>query len=260
MFSEVVDLLVSVKIARLKQHLLRDARVHILVHHLNPRIELLGVDLFVANLAVLHDLLLGLVLLLEVALGLQVPIRAHSLETVTLRDKARRVRPSLMVQEGVRVRGLRSESRRRHKLGINLRLEGLSNFVDALSHVALSLPILVQFVLIRNQVRQVKLTLRDIDQTAHIGAELLLEGREIDIAVPIGVEHVLHEERDVTLGGKNLVLQQMRLEVFVADKAVTIRVERSENLKCAWLTGRESSVFDFSQYASESPGCGLVTN
>ena len=116
MFSEVVDLLVSVKIARLKQHLLRDARVHILVHHLNPRIELLGVDLFVANLAVLHDLLLGLVLLLEVALGLQVPIRAHSLETVTLRDKARRVRPSLMVQEGVRVRGLRSESRRRHKL------------------------------------------------------------------------------------------------------------------------------------------------
>ena len=61
-------------------------------------------------------MLLKFVLLLEVALRLQVAIRALTLEAVVLRDEAGRVRAGLVVQESVRVSGLRSESRCRHKL------------------------------------------------------------------------------------------------------------------------------------------------
>ena len=83
------------------------------------------------------------------------------------------------------------------------------------------------------------LVLGNGDQSAHVRAELIFESREIDVAVTISVEHVLHEEGNVVLRGKDLVLEQVRLEVFVADKTVSVRVERPENFESSGLARAE---------------------
>ena len=113
--SEVVDLLVGVEVGGLEQHLCGVASILILVHHVDTGIQVFHVDLLGANLAVLNLLLLHLVLLLEVALGLQVTVGAHALEAIVLGDEARGVRAGLVVQEGVGMRRFRAEPRRGNK-------------------------------------------------------------------------------------------------------------------------------------------------
>lgn len=92
-----------------------------------------------------------------------------------------------------------------------------------------------------------KLALGHVDQAAHVGTEFLFERREVDVTVAIGVKDVLHEERYVNFGSLDFVLRQVRLEVFVRDEAISISVERSENLEGPWLARAESCVFDFSE-------------
>lgn len=74
--------------------------------------KLVDVDLLIADFTLLKLLLLHFFFLLEVALGLQVAVRAHAAETIVLGDVAGGVRASIVVEEGVGVRGFRAESRR----------------------------------------------------------------------------------------------------------------------------------------------------
>jgi len=131
--SEVVDLLVGVVVRSLEQHLSSDASIVVLIHHVDAVGKLIHVDLFVADSTLLDLLLLHFVLLLEVALRLQVAVRAHALEAVVLGDETGRIWAGLVLNERVRVRRFRAEPCSGHQFGVDLRLESLSHFVDACS-------------------------------------------------------------------------------------------------------------------------------
>ena len=111
----MVDFLVSVKVGGLKEHLLRRTGISVLILHLDASVKLLGVDLLGTHFAILYRLPFHLVLLLEIALSLQVPVRAHALESVRLIDVARSVWTSFMVQESVRMGRFSTETSSGHK-------------------------------------------------------------------------------------------------------------------------------------------------
>ena len=78
----MVDLLVCVDIGSLGEHLLRLSCKHVLVVHLNASLHLLHVLLLSPDLTVLNSLLFKLIVGLEVALGLEIPVdgaSSHSL-------------------------------------------------------------------------------------------------------------------------------------------------------------------------------------
>ena len=134
---------------------------------------------------------------------------------------------------------------------IDLRLEVLSNFVYALAHIARPLSVLIKLVFVGNEIWQVELILGHSNQTAHIWTELLFERREVNVAVAIGIKHVLHQERDVSLGGKDLVLKQMSLEVLVAHEAIAVGIVRSEDLERSRLARAERHVLDLTENATK---------
>ena len=80
-----------------------------------------------------------------------------------------------------------------------------------------------------------QLTLRHLDELAHIRAKLLLKSVEINEAIAIGVKDSLHEEAHICLAGFNLVLSEIGLKVLVRDVTISVDVEGSEDLKRLWL-------------------------
>jgi hypothetical protein len=137
-------------------------------------------------------------------------------------------------------------------------LEGLVDLIDARTKREGPLAILVKLVFVGAQIRQVELAFRDRDQTAHVGTELFFEGRKIDVAVAICVQHVLHQEWNVLFGSIDLVLEEMWLEIFVRDKAITVWVEGLKDLESARLSRAESSIFNLGEKTSKSAGCWLI--
>lgn len=119
--------------------------------------------------------------------------------------------------------------------GVDLRLEGRSNLVDAGAKAERALAVLLQLFFVRAQVGQMQLAFRHFHQATHVGSKLLFECREVDVAIAIRVEHMFHQQCDVGLGCLDLVLEQVCLEVFVGDEAVPVGVERTENLEGSWL-------------------------
>ena len=135
--------------------------------------------------------------------------------------------------------------RREILTGINFGLERFANKVDAGSQVVLLLPILVQFVLIGAQVRQVKLVLFDVNKPTHVGSKLVLKRLEVNETVAIRVQHVLHDQADVTFGGINLVLDQVSLKVLVRDETIAVNVEISEDFEGTGLTLAVRHILNF---------------
>jgi len=119
--------------------------------------------------------------------------------------------------------------------GVDLRLEGRSNLVDASAKAERALTVLLQLFFVRAQVGQMQLAFRHVHQATHVGSKLLFECRKVDVAIAIRVEHMLHQQRDVRLGCLDLVLEQVCLEVLVRDEAVPVGVKRAENLEGSGL-------------------------
>ena len=69
---------------------------------------------------------------------------------------------------------------------------------------------------------------------------------------------MLHQERNISLRGINLVLNQVGLKVFVGDKTISISIERSEDLESARLALAESSIFDLTENTTKSASCGFI--
>ena len=116
----------------------------------------------------------------------------------------------------------------------------------------------MQFSLIRAEILLIELSLGHSHQIAHVRSEFLLESGEVYVSVTICVEHVFHQQVDVTLGSKDLILSQVGLEVFVRDETVAIAIKCSEDGEGARLAGAEGNVFDLSQEAAESLSCGYI--
>ena len=66
----MVDFLVSVQVCGLEEHLLSHLSIPVLVLHLDASGKFFGVDLLLANLAILYRFPFHLLFLLEVALSL----------------------------------------------------------------------------------------------------------------------------------------------------------------------------------------------
>lgn len=111
----MVDLLVSVKVGGLDEHLLRLTSHLILLMHFDACLQTFVVGLLGAHFALSDRLLLRFIFLLEIALCLQVEIIALSTKAIVFRDEARRVGSGLVVKESVGVGRLSSESCRWHK-------------------------------------------------------------------------------------------------------------------------------------------------
>ena len=181
-----------------------------------------------------------------------------------------------MVQESVGVSWFRSKSRRGNKFynreeekelafiiitlltGIDFGLESLSHFVHAISYRAGPLSVLVELVLVWHKVGHVELALRHLNLPAHARTELILERRQVDETIAVGVKHILHEERDVALRGKDLILKQICLKVFVGDETITVHIERSEDLESTRLARTEMNTLDLAEDAAEPARRGLV--
>ena len=82
--SEVIELLVGVKVSSHGEHLLRLFGKEVLITDLDASLHLLHVLLFLTNLAVLNSLSLHLVSGLEVALSLEVTIDGCSADAFLL--------------------------------------------------------------------------------------------------------------------------------------------------------------------------------
>ena len=111
----MVQLLVGVVVGRLEEHLLRLLGQLVLLVQLNPVLQLVDIFLLGAHFTLLNRLLLRFVCSLEVYLRLQVARRIATTDSLGLGQVAWRVRAGLVLEERVRVRGLGSEPRRRHK-------------------------------------------------------------------------------------------------------------------------------------------------
>ena len=111
----MVELLVGVVVGSLAEHLGGLLGEGVLVHELDARLQHVVVCLLCAHVAVLDALAPLFILLLEVHFVLDRALGRLELEARRLRQEARRVRPWLVIYKCVRVRWLRSETRRRHK-------------------------------------------------------------------------------------------------------------------------------------------------
>ena len=163
-----------------------------------------------------------------------------------------------MLKEGVWVRRFSTESRSRYKLGIDVGLEGLVCLSDAVTERLRPLTILIQFSLVRAEILLVELTLGHSHEIAHIWPEFVFESREVNVSVTISIKHVFHQQIDIALGSKDLILSKMGLEVLVGDETITIAVKCSEDMEGARLARAEGNVFDLIQEATESLSSGYI--
>jgi len=83
-----------------------------------------------------------------------------------------------------------------------------------------------------------------INQTTHIRSKFLFKRREVNVAIAICVQNILHQKANIALRRKYLILQEMRLEVLVGDEAITIGVKSSENFKGSWLARAKRCLFN----------------
>ena len=92
---------------------------------------MLGIDLFGSHVRVNNCLFLQLIGGLESYFRLQITIPVLSADALSLREEAWGIGSGLMLEEGVWVSRFSTESRGRHKLGVDVRLEGLVRLSDA---------------------------------------------------------------------------------------------------------------------------------
>lgn len=110
------------------------------------------------------------------------------------------------LQTSSQAQALQKSERLKLTHAVAVRTEHLVGLSDrALDGLAL-LAILLQLVEVGNQVLNMVLILSHFNLTAHSGAELLLEVREVDVPFTLRVQHVVHQAKDLILAGVNLVL------------------------------------------------------
>ena len=175
--SEVVQLLVSIVVGCLDEHLLGLSGQLVLIVHLDASLQLFVVALLGPNMAILDRLFLLLIGLLIVSLSLQVALGSEHTYAIFLGQVAWSVGTWLVRNESVRVRRFGAESRGGNKLynfkeclvnrtdevltGIDLGLESLSDYVDAGAERLGSLSVFVKFVFIGTEVGHMQFVLRD---------------------------------------------------------------------------------------------------
>ena len=101
--------------------------------HLNAICQILGVYLFGSHIRVNNCLFLQLIGGLESYLRLQITIPVLSADALSLREVSWGIGSGLMLEEGIWVSRLSAKSSSRHKLGVDVRLEGLVCLSDAVT-------------------------------------------------------------------------------------------------------------------------------
>ena len=158
----------------------------------------------------------------------------------------------------VLIKRRRFSHKTRELTGIDLGLETLPHVVDTVAQCHRLLSVLVEFVFVGNEVGQVELALGHSYEFAHVGPEFLPESAKVNVTIAVGVKHVLHQQSDVRLRSLNLVLYEVRLEVFVGDKSISIGVELLENLVSAGLSRTKGHVLDLREEATQATSSNLV--
>lgn len=125
---------------------------------------------------------------------------------------------------------------------IGIRQETFSIFLDGVLDRLSQLSVFNSLRLVRTQIWQVDLILLNFNWRTHVWSEPFAEFSEVDVAVLVQIEDLLHHSLDLLLSRINLNLFQMSLEVLVTYKSVTINVEGFKKAVGWWFCGIRSDL------------------
>jgi len=176
-----------------------------------------------------------LLLLLELHFGVHGQLGAAA-KSLGLRDVSWVVVSVLVVSEGVLVCWLGTESSRWLQLdSIRVRSESVIHLGNTLLQGFRLLTVLLELVGVRNQVITILFVLLDFNLITHAWLDSLLESLEVDVALLLRVEHIVHQGDDFFLACENLVSLEMLLEILIRDETIIVDVHLLEHLVETWF-------------------------
>lgn len=140
---------------------------------------------------------------------------------------------------------------------ISIWQEAFSDFVNCIFNRSRPIAVFNRLFLIRSQIRQRALIFLNFNLAAHIRSEILAEIVKVDVTTLILVKDILHDSLNLLLGGLNLNLFQMFLEIFIADKSIPVNIKSLKELVRGWFRNVRCA-FNLEQDFSDSLSISVI--